>query len=378
MRILIVSGNPHVPQFSGGVESTTHDLALELKKRGHQVAVLCRLIKSVEQSSKFIMYLRKHSPHHFPADRFLGYPVYRQRYVLLSIPAAVRQFTPDVAIVQIGDAVRLAHALSACSVPVLFYLHNVDFGEMGGNPRTLSGVHFIANSEFTSRRYKEEYDIDSIVIPPLFHAERYISRHKPSNVTFINPHVFKGRDIALKVAEHCPEIPFSFIESWTMKEKEVEDLSARIALLPNVTFRRRTDDMKTVYNQAKILLVPSVCEEAWGRVVTEAQFTGIPVVASKIGGLPETVGPGGVLLDPRGPIEPWVDTVKRLWVDEDFYRVTSAAALAHSRRSEINTTCQIDALLAAAQKVMSKTSVLAKPMERHGDSQSSLTMGMKN
>ena len=36
----------------------------------------------------------------------------------------------------------------------------------------------------------------------------------------------------------------------------------------------------------------------FGRIAVEPQFSGIPVVASDRGGLPEAVGPGGVLIDP--------------------------------------------------------------------------------
>ena len=37
-------------------------------------------------------------------------------------------------------------------------------------------------------------------------------------------------------------------------------------------------DMRSVYAKCRILLAPSVWEEAYGRVVTEAQISGIPVV----------------------------------------------------------------------------------------------------
>lgn len=371
MRILIVTGNPHIPQFSGGIESSTHDLALELQKRGHYVAVLCRLTMDGGLAGFLIRLVRDISRHHFPADRYLGYPIYRQRYVLLSIPAAVREFIPDVAIVQVGEAVRLTHALGACDVPVLFYLHDATFNikmeMLGGSLRTLENVQFIANSAFTARRYRELFDIESIVIPPLFIADRYQTQRKSSNVTFINPHVLKGKEIAFRIAEQCPEIPFSFVESWPIPGKELKELSARIRRLPNVTLRRRTENMKSVYSKAKILLVPSICEEAWGRVVTEAQFSGIPVLSSHLGGLPESVGPGGIMLDPNGPVEPWVETLKRLWSDEEFYREKSAAALAHSKRPQISTDNQIDALLEAAKKLITKTATAAQPMGTHGE-----------
>ena len=54
-------------------------------------------------------------------------------------------------------------------------------------------------------------------------------------------------------------------------------------------------DMRSVYRDTKVLLVPSQWLETWGRVATEAQFSGIPVLASRSGALPEAVGPGGIL-----------------------------------------------------------------------------------
>lgn len=345
-----------MPQFSGGVESTTHELALELQRRGHPVSVLCRLIDGGGWKTLLIRMMRKLSRRNFPFDRLQGYPVYRQWVVLPRIEDVVRNIAPDVAIVQIGfrETVLLARELVACGVPVLFYLHNVEIEELGGDPRSVTNVQFVANSEFTARRYKDLFDIDSIVLPPTMRAEQYVAPRMPSNVTFINPHPLKGREIAFKIAEQCPEIPFSFIESWPLSAQELTELRARIATLPNVTLQRRTKDMKSIYSKAKIVLAPSVWEEAWGRVATEAQFSGIPVVASNIGGLPEAVGPGGVLLDPKGPLEPWVEAVKRLWGDDDFYRQTSEAALTYSKRPQISAAGQTDVLLAAASKLILK------------------------
>ena len=48
---------------------------------------------------------------------------------------------------------------------------------------------------------------------------------------------------------------------------------------------------------ADALLVPSRAE-GWGCVATEALACATPVVATRVGGLPEAVGPGGQLVDP--------------------------------------------------------------------------------
>lgn len=366
MRILIVSGYAHIPQRSGGIESSTHDLALALQQRGHQVSVLCGLMPGGGLASLLIRLQRKLSLRSFPADRWLGYPVYRQWEVEGSIATAVKEFAPDVAIVQMGhcEPLKLVRELGACGVPVLAYLRDVEVKGLGGDPRSLPDVQFIANSQFTARRYKALFGIDCIVIPPLIHAERYAAPRRPANVTFINPYADKGKEIALQIAQRCPDIPFCFVESWTLIPSELKDLQNRLATLPNITLRRRTRDMKEIYCRAKIVLAPSVWEEAWGRVVTEAHVSGIPVVASNLGGLPESVGPGGALLDPTGPIEPWVEAVRRLWSDAAFYGEMSAAARAYSQRPEIDPTKQIDALLAAAFRAQSGSAMGTQTADR--------------
>ena len=62
-------------------------------------------------------------------------------------------------------------------------------------------------------------------------------------------------------------------------------------------------DMRSVYARSRLVLVPSQCDEAWGRIVTEAQISGVPALASDAGGLPEAVGPGGILMPRNAPPE---------------------------------------------------------------------------
>jgi glycosyltransferase involved in cell wall biosynthesis len=345
VRILIVLDNFYIPQYSGGVESCTHELALELAGRGHSVAVLCRLAMEGATGLR-LRALRRFSGKPYAGDRLLGYPVYRAWDVPGALDALVSDFAPDVALIQNWSPVRVAGVLAARGIPAAVYLHNVFTELLDGDLRSLSGVRFIANSVFTAERYRQLLGIDALPLPPLFRPELYIGRRDPRNVTFVNPHPKKGSELAFAVAALCPDIPFHFVQSWTLGEDHYALINAKLKELPNLTFQKRTRNMKKVYGQAKIILAPSKCEEAWGRVASEAQFSGIPVVASNIGGLPEAVGPGGILLDPEGPAEVWADAVRRLWTDADFYREKSEAALVYSRRPEINAALQVDALLA--------------------------------
>jgi len=355
LKILFTLDAHYIPQVSGGVESNTHELALDLIKHGHEASVMCRLSHEglTGFKTRALMKLFKNS---FVAQTSLGYPLYRQWSVPESVPQSVRELRPDVVIIQKGDLVPLARMFKQQGVPTLIYLHSMEFQDLNGDPRSLDDVGYIANSRYTARRYQELYGIESTVIPPYFHAERYRVERRGKNVTFINPHPKKGRDLAFEIAKRCPEIPFTFVISWSLPREMRKALDEKLKTTPNVTLRPQTANMKSIYARAKILLVPSMWEEAWGRVVTEAQFSGIPVVGSNRAGLPESVGPGGVLLDPEGPLEPWVEAVRRLWSDEAHYQELSKAALEYSKRPEIDPAVEIDALLEAAKDAVTKQS----------------------
>jgi glycosyltransferase involved in cell wall biosynthesis len=103
----------------------------------------------------------------------------------------------------------------------------------------------------------------------------------------------------------------------------------------NVEWGARVADMREVYGRARFVLAPSAWEEPWGRIATEAQVSGIPVLASDRGGLPEAVGPGGILLDPEGPFDRWIEALSALWDDPEVLHRYGEAARLHSARPEI-------------------------------------------
>lgn len=63
---------------------------------------------------------------------------------------------------------------------------------------------------------------------------------------------------------------------------------------------RSQAELPEILRSAEICVVPSIAQEALGRVAVEAQAVGRPVVASRIGGLPTTIAEGesGLLFEP--------------------------------------------------------------------------------
>jgi glycosyltransferase involved in cell wall biosynthesis len=84
-------------------------------------------------------------------------------------------------------------------------------------------------------------------------------------------------------------------------------LARRLRLADRVTFHGHVDEgaIPEVYRRFDVLAVPSVPLPGWveqfGRVVVEAQSSGVPVVASASGALPDVVGDAGLLVPPRDP-----------------------------------------------------------------------------
>ncbi len=73
----------------------------------------------------------------------------------------------------------------------------------------------------------------------------------------------------------------------------------------HVVFLPARRDVVTPLHAADVVVVPSIVEEAFGRSVVEALATGRPVVASRVGGIPEilTGSLEDLLVPPNDPVE---------------------------------------------------------------------------
>jgi glycosyltransferase involved in cell wall biosynthesis len=352
MSLLLAAGTPHLPQVIGGVEINTHETALELNRRGFETKVLSKLSpRDWFGATRWLANTVQRKE--VSVDRGLGYEVYRSRRPWSDLAGMPM---PKVAVVQNGNMIEIGKAFRRRGVPSIAYLHGLEFDigkrRWSDDRSELPFSAYIAVSTYTARRFEARFGIMPHVIPPIFRPERYRTSGERRYVTFINPVPEKGVDLALAIAALTPEIPFRFVKGWPLKTQELMRLKARIRALPNVELVERSRDMLPIYGATRVLLVPSQWDaETWGRVVSEAQFSGLPVMASDRGGLPEAVGPGGIVLPHDAPAEIWAGELRRLWSDQAHYARLSEAALVHSSRPELNLNHQIDSLLAIVRRV---------------------------
>lgn len=350
MRILCVTAHPHVPQIAGGSQSSTHELSQKLIERGHDVSVLCGLYHKDRLGYATRVKL-KVGRRPFVRDTLPGYPTYRRWFVWDDPAPVLSQAQPDVVMVTAGQPFRVAEAFAGHGVPLAVYLRDVEFHKLGGDPRAMpADTVYLANSEFTAQKYRDEFGIDPVAVPPFVDREKYTAPARPENVTFINPHPLKGRDIAFDVAQRCPDIPFVFVEAWPLNDEDRAINAERLKAAPNVSMRPRTRDMRDVYSRARALLIPSQWEEAWGRIASEAHCCGVPAVASDRGGLAESVGEGGILIGPDAPIEAWVEAVRRLWDDDAHHAAMSEAARRYALRPALREENQIATVVDALER----------------------------
>lgn len=336
MKVLFATNHSYLPQRVGGSEWSTHDLCLTLSELGHTVGVLSALLLWPPIGAPHRLRLAWRGRASFVRDNTLGYPVFRARYPPLAVRGLVRDVIPDVAIIQAGRPLSLAEHFRVSGVPCVVYLRDADFGRLGGPVLDYPEVRYVATSRDLADRFAKAFGIVPECIPPLVRPERYKVEPLRKNATFVCPLPQKGLDVALRLAARRPDIPFVFAESWSLPPKFRRSLERRIRQSGNITLHRWTLDVRDVYRSAKLVLVPSQLPygEGWGRVVSEAQVSGIPVLASRVGGLPESVGGGGILVDGDAELSDWEAALARMWDDPAEYERLSNCALEHSRRAD--------------------------------------------
>lgn len=265
-----------------------------------------------------------------------GYPVHLLAGFPASLGETIEKFKPDVVWAQLEGAREVLSIARSKDVQGLMYVHDAEFNPSELRAAAALGSHFVCSSEFLASKAGHVLGRPAHVVYPA--SDWYFGTQADPNgvVTMINPYAVKGIDTFLEVARRMPQQRFLLVESWKLNDDALAALHSRLRELPNVCFQQRVPDMREIYGQTRLLLVPSIWEEGFGMVAVEAQSCGIPVIASERGGLPESVGDGGMLVRDYRNVEAWVQAISSVLNDDDVYRAWSARALAHARSADFD------------------------------------------
>lgn len=195
-------------------------------------------------------------------------------------------------------------------------------------------MYVIYNSEWT--RSEMKYPCPGIILHPPVDAKRYKVK-RGSKLTLINLFWRKGGLFFQHLARVMPDRVFLGVEGSYGKQEK--DLNAE-----NIEYVDNQPDMRKVYSQTRILLMPSVYE-SFGRTAIEAMVSGIPVIAHPTPGLKESLGEAGIFCD--GEVNEWVEAIKKLDDEEEYKRVSK---LSVERAKEV--CAQSEKELAAMEKFL--------------------------
>ena len=250
------------------------------------------------------------------------------------------QFQPDVLVTYgahpvVHDAMRRARRRGVITV---FTLRNHGYDDR----RFFEHVDYVfTTSPYLSEVYREQIGLRSVGIDsPIQWDDVEAPDDLRRFVTFVNPTRQKGALLFARLADMLgskrPDIPLLVVQSAATAGglNAIEGLD--FSRYPQIMAAPATPRPADFFALTRILLVPSVFREPFGRVAAEALINGIPPLVSDRGALPQTVrGAGRVLPLPSWMNEttstlptveeaqPWFDAVCELWDDTRAY---SAAA----------------------------------------------------
>lgn len=262
----------------------------------------------------------------------------------------IRSYKPDVVLTYGGDwlgmsTIRLAQLEGS---KVCINIRNCAYNDRHYcNAADL----MLVPSEFAVDFYRKKLDVTSIAVPSLLAQDAGTWSPEPSKrkyLTFINPDPDKGvfwfAAIAKMLGIIRPSIPILIVQGRSRWEW-VTNLSFMFDGHHNIFGMENTPNPMDFYELSKIVLVPSLWNETFGRVAAEPMMNGIPVIASNRGSLPEIVGDAGILLDiplkfqpnttlipDPNEVKPWVEAIIKIWDDRQYYDRLSEKCRERSKR----------------------------------------------
>jgi len=185
----------------------------------------------------------------------------------------------------------------------------------------------------------------------------------------------KGHPYFLKamarVIHQLPSVKVQIIGDAPPKKQPYKDelilLTKRLGIAAQVEFMGNRSDIPQLLSRADCLVLSTITPEAFGRVIIEAQAAGVPVVATRVGGVSEIIEheKTGLLVLPK-EVDTMADAVLRILKNPEF----SAGLVAQAKKKiddRYTLAHMCDATIGVYKELMHATKILIIKMTAVGD-----------
>ena len=186
-------------------------------------------------------------------------------------------------------------------------------------------------SNFSQQELDRRLSLHSLVWPPFIDSNRFrFSRTKKHSlkIGYYSSGPLKGDNIITALATKMPKQRFIIIGRGYSGDVQCA----------NITYLGDTTDLESFYGEISLLLVPSIIPEGFSRVIVEASMNAIPVIANRIGGIPEALGASGILIDiepsEENMVSKYMSAITKLFNDPDAYEKYSRKAMERAQAYE--------------------------------------------
>jgi glycosyltransferase involved in cell wall biosynthesis len=306
--------NPFFYPYYGGIERRIYNIGKRQVEDNEVYVITSRLPGTKENESiDGIKVVRLKS-------RFFN--IYNPPMVMShGIYDAIKKLNPDIIDFHYRWALDYTRAVSKLSnnYPIIFTFHN-DFGEGTGLAGKMSYINDLIFKKFLKKCLKivciSDY-VKNRLIDQSISAEKLvtirngidISSHEKAKQRENDFFLFVGRLIKTKGIDYLLRAMAEIKSSAKVKLKicgtgpmlkKLLKLSRKLDIDVDFLGWVDEDKKKELMQKCAAFILPSVLE-SFGIVLLEAMNEGAPIIATKVGGIPEVVGESGLLVEPRSP-----------------------------------------------------------------------------
>jgi glycosyltransferase involved in cell wall biosynthesis len=356
VKLLFLSQRPAYPLRLGGAARSAHALLQQLAaRRDFEVAGVSGRVPAARLAGKGRA-IPDWAQGIEGSILDLGYPLLFPVDFERDSHAVVERFGPDLVLTQLDHALELALGMRALHIPVLWYVRDGLFNPDELRLAASRGVGLICVSRYLQDEIERRTGRAPFLARSIISFDEYrLSDRDPRVLMMFGPVRAKGFYTFLDLARAFPGQEFRVVESWQMGARALEEVRQAVRAESNLTFVRRVDDVRPLLRDTRWLLVPSVVPEGAPRSALEAQSCGIPVLGSRIGGIPEVIAQPDLLVDEYQESEAWVRRLGKLLQAAEEYESREQAARLFAASPEFSIDLNVERFILAAEETIRRS-----------------------